>query len=423
MIMRKNFKESQVGLIPEDWDVKKLGELASLTTGPFGSSIHKADYITDGIPFINPIHISNGELFPDRNITLSSETVERLSIFKLRTNDIILGRRGEMGRCAVIKENQQGWLCGSGSLIIRPNSKIVPEFLRRIISSPSVIAKIEETSVGSTMINLNQAVLFGLWILYPPLPEQHLIATAINDVEAFLIALDELIAKKRLIKQGAMQELLTGKKRVLDFDNEWKYSKMASFIANKKYAIVDGPFGSQLKVNEYVTKGVPVIEMEHLHDGIINPELERCITEQKFEVIKRSAVYPNDIVISKTGSLGYLGIVPKSVRKAMITSRLAKISLDHQRANLFFVFQWLLKLKRDGYWEKVSQGGTMQILSLYMLENAPIPDISFSEQTAIAEILSDMDAEISALEARREKTRLLKQGMMQELLTGRIRLV
>jgi type I restriction enzyme S subunit len=118
-----------------------------------------------------------------------------------------------------------------------------------------------------------------------------------------------------------------------------------------------------------------------------------------------------------------LGIVPKSVRKAMITSRLAKISLDHQRANLFFVFQWLLKLKRDGYWEKVSQGGTMQILSLYMLENAPIPDISFSEQTAIAEILSDMDAEISALEARREKTRLLKQGMMQELLTGRIRLV
>jgi type I restriction enzyme S subunit len=195
------------------------------------------------------------------------------------------------------------------------------------------------------------------------------------------------------------------------------------FVTQDQFAIVDGPFGSQLKVHEYVESGVPVIEMEHLADGYITERIERCITPRKFADLKRSAVYPGDIIISKTGSLGKLGIIPDRVERGLITSRLAKITLDPSRADRGFVFQFLLRLRNEGYWEKVSQGGTMQILGIGMLQNAPIPNLAVPEQAAIANVLSDMDVEIATLEEERDKTRALKQGMMQELLTGRTRLV
>jgi type I restriction enzyme S subunit len=162
--------------------------------------------------------------------------------------------------------------------------------------------------------------------------------------------------------------------------------------------------------------------MEHLVDKPITRQIARCITPKKFEDLKRSAVYPGDILISKTGSLGKLGIMPESIERGLITSRLAKITLEPSRADHNFVFQCLLKHRRDGYWEKVSQGGTMQILGIGMLQNTPIPNVSLPEQTAIAEVLTEMDAELAGLEQRREKTRALKQAMMQELLTGRTRL-
>jgi type I restriction enzyme, S subunit len=242
-------------------------------------------------------------------------------------------------------------------------------------------------------------------------------------MDVLLGALDRFIAKKRDIKQAVMQQLLTGHTRLPGFHGEWRTARLKDFVTADRFAIVDGPFGSQLKVDEYVASGVPVIEMEHLIDSYITERIERCITHKKFDDLKRSAVYPGDIIISKTGSLGKLGIIPQTVERGLITSRLAKITLNPSRADRLFVFQFLLKLRNDGYWEKVSQGGTMQILGIGMLQDAPIPDISPAEQTAIAAVLTDMDTELAALEQRLDKTRALKQGMMQELLTGKTRLV
>jgi type I restriction enzyme, S subunit len=260
-----------------------------------------------------------------------------------------------------------------------------------------------------------------------PLPttvsEQHAVATTLSDMDVLLGALDRFIAKKRDIKQAVMQQLLTGHTRLPGFHGEWRTARLKDFVTADRFAIVDGPFGSQLKVDEYVASGVPVIEMEHLIDSYITERIERCITHKKFDDLKRSAVYPGDIIISKTGSLGKLGIIPQTVERGLITSRLAKITLNPSRADRLFVFQFLLKLRNDGYWEKVSQGGTMQILGIGMLQDAPIPDISPAEQTAIAAVLTDMDTELAALEQRLDKTRALKQGMMQELLTGKTRLV
>ena len=205
------YKQTDVGVIPEEWNARKLGDLASFRTGPFGSALHKSDYTNDGVPVINPMHINDGQIAPSRSMTVTESAATGLSEFRLKPNEVINGRRGDMGRCAVVQPEHIGWLCGTGSMIVRPSLGVDAEFLQRILSSPSVIAAIEETSVGSTMINLNQATLSGLVIQAPPLPEQRAIATALSDVDALIAAQDKLIAKKRDIKQAAMQQLLTGK--------------------------------------------------------------------------------------------------------------------------------------------------------------------------------------------------------------------
>ena len=133
-----------LGQVPEHWIVAQLKLYTKhMQTGPFGSQLHAQDYIVDGVPLINPAHMANGKLVPDPKITVDIETQERLSRHKLVKNDIIFARRGELGRCAIVKEEQEGWLCGTGSLKVKLNSKISPEYAYLLITSNGVISELK----------------------------------------------------------------------------------------------------------------------------------------------------------------------------------------------------------------------------------------------------------------------------------------
>lgn len=203
--MKRGYKKTEVGVIPFDWEVALLGDHASFRTGPFGSALHQSDYVIGGVPIINPMHIYDGGIFPSETMTVSEQTAGALSDFKLKAGDIVIGRRGDMGRCAVVREQQAGWLCGTGSMIVRP-ANTDADYLQRVLSSREVIAAIENAAVGTTMVNLNQGTLFALKIQFPPLPEQSAIASALADVDALLAGLDQLIAKKRDLKWAVMQQ-------------------------------------------------------------------------------------------------------------------------------------------------------------------------------------------------------------------------
>ena len=213
----EGYKLTGVGLVPEDWEVVRLGEHARFRTGPFGSTLHKSDYTLDGVPVINPMHIVDGQLNPTRTMTITESAANNLSDFRLKAGDIVIGRRGDMGRCAVVQPEHSGWLCGTGSMIVRCDNNTDAGFLQRVLSSPNAIAEIEEASVGTTMVNLNQSTLSELLVQFPPLPEQRSIATALSDMDELLGGLDRLIAKKRDLKQSTMQQLLTGKMRLPGF--------------------------------------------------------------------------------------------------------------------------------------------------------------------------------------------------------------
>lgn len=134
--------------------------------GPFGTMLHKEDYITDGIPVINPQHIKNNAIVANNKISVSKEKAEELALYRLRENDIIMGRRGEMGRCAPVSVAEAGWICGTGSIRFRMKNGFSASFYAQILSSPDVVHYLEEHATGTTMKNLNEEIVKHIPIPY-----------------------------------------------------------------------------------------------------------------------------------------------------------------------------------------------------------------------------------------------------------------
>ncbi len=197
------YKDSGVewlGEVPAHWEVKRVRDITELLqTGPFGSQLHSSEYSHDGIPVINPSHLRDGHVYPDWDCTVDKETHLRLIRHELHKGDIVFARRGEMGRCALITEKEAGWLCGTGSLLMRPRVSLsAPSFLSKVLATGGVRDWLLLESVGSTMDNLNTNILSRIPLPIPPLPEQYTIATYLDRETTRISA---LIAKKeRLIE-------------------------------------------------------------------------------------------------------------------------------------------------------------------------------------------------------------------------------
>ncbi|WP_052237978.1 restriction endonuclease subunit S [Vibrio sinaloensis] len=175
---------------PKGWDVKSLSEIARIQIGPFGTQLHKQDYIENGIPLINPTHIVRGDIIPKNNLTISSEKHQELTEYHLKTGDIVMGRRGEMGRCAIVNEREDGWLCGTGSLFIRPSKTgVFSEYLNKLLSSEAIKKHLEGESQGATMPNLNKTIVGNIKV---PVPSDEALNQFSSIKSQFLRYLDTL---------------------------------------------------------------------------------------------------------------------------------------------------------------------------------------------------------------------------------------
>lgn len=417
MEMRPGYQRTDIGVIPQDWDVKSLGDCASFRTGPFGSALHRSDYIDGGVPVVNPMHINDGRIEPTRAMSITETAANALADFRLKAGELVIGRRGDMGRCAVVRQEQDGWLCGTGSMIVRGRG-IDEHFLQRVLSSPRAIASIEEASVGSTMVNLNQGTLARLKIQFPPITEQAAIAAALSDVDALLAGLDRVIAKKRDVKQAAMQQLLTGQTRLPGFQGEWEH------VTLKRAAAIST--GINKPISE-MGRGTLYVTVQDLYDGtsIRTDQLGR-IQVSAAEIATRT-LEPGDIVFGKSSvkreGIGYpsrfLGGGEAIVFSGFTYRARARAGI----ADSTFLFYALRSNPVRRWLIDNSQASALTNINQRIADAIPLTLPPLTEQIAIGAVLSDMDAELTALEARRDKTRALKQGMMQELLTGRTRLV
>jgi len=199
----------------DGWKQKKLGEIGGkVFTGPFGSLLHKYDYVSNGIPIVNPANIEDDKIIPNFNKTVSQDIVKRLQAYILKQNDVVVGRRGEIGRCAVVREEQAGWLCGSGSFFIKPFENVNSVFLAHLLRSAVYRNKLESLSTGATMQNLSNQSLSDLVIAMPSLDEQNRITNKIDDLTTKTQHLESIYRQKLAalneLKQSILQKAFTG---------------------------------------------------------------------------------------------------------------------------------------------------------------------------------------------------------------------
>jgi len=320
---------------------------------------------------------------------------------------VVTGRYGTIGQVFFIDEDF--WPLNT-TLFIKDFKGNDPQFFSYILQTIDFQSHSDKSGVPG----VNRNDLHKEEISIPLLTEQRAIAAALDDADALIIALGRLIAKKRDVKQGAMQELLTGKRRLPGFEKEWKYST----IRDVAIRFVNGGTPST-KNSDYWggniewTTSAPLTSfyLDHGECTISIDGLERSTSN----LIPKG----NVIIATRVG----IGKVVLNRIDIAINQDLTGIILDKEIAAPEFFVWTLLWNKYTQLFASLSRGTTIKGIVKSELERISIPLPSLDEQTAIATALSDMDAEIAALEAQREKAKQIKQGMMQELLTGRIRLV
>ena len=178
-----------------------------ISTGPFGSLLHKSDYVSDGVPLVNPINIVDGLIVPDPDKLIDVRTQQRLQAYVLRENDIVVGRRGEIGRCAVVGANEAGWVCGTGCFFIRPLPVVRSEFIAHLIRSRKYRAQLEDASTGATMKNLSNSALGELQVVVPDIREQDKMLALIGQLSEECGRL-EVVYRRKLTALDDLKESL-----------------------------------------------------------------------------------------------------------------------------------------------------------------------------------------------------------------------
>ena len=189
---------------PNGWEKKALSEVAEIRIGPFGSLLHKEDYLAGGHALVNPSHIVDGKIIPDNDLTVSDAKYKELSAYHLKEGDVVMGRRGEMGRCAVV--NRSGLLCGTGSLLIRSIGILHADFIQKIISFPSFKSTIEDKAVGQTMPNLNVPIVSAFQIIVPPMSVQKQYYAFVDQVDKSKAVVQKALDKSQQLFESLMQK-------------------------------------------------------------------------------------------------------------------------------------------------------------------------------------------------------------------------
>jgi type I restriction enzyme S subunit len=195
--------------LPVGWEWVRFGEyFFELCTGPFGSVIHKEDYVEDGIPLINPSHMIGGRISHDPSVSVSQEMSKQLGAYRLTVGDVVLARRGEVGRYALVTEAEDGWLCGTGSFFVKLQESCNREFFGLVLEDPDLRRHLQGESVGSTMVNLNQRILLETPMALPPLAEQSCIVTRVTALRRLCADLRQRLAERQSVQVRLAEALV-----------------------------------------------------------------------------------------------------------------------------------------------------------------------------------------------------------------------
>lgn len=367
-------------------------------------------------------HISENSISWKAANKITEKSNSLIPATRLYANDLVMVRVGDPGVTAVIPPELDGCNCAS-MMIIRQGREFDSNWLCYVMNSDIGRNQVENVQYGTAQKQFNISDAINFVYPTPPLAEQKAISYILSEFEALIRRLDELIAKKRDIKQAAMQQLLTGQKRLPGFSGEWHAGALADVISSLEAGV------SVNSTDDIPSQGVPsILKTSSLVGGVFLPHECKVIATRD---LQRAQTRPkkDTILISRMNTpmlVGEVAYVDRDYEWLYLPDRVWMSAFKPGSETSARWLAYLLSSRnyRDQLREiATGTSGSMKNISKGALLALPVQYPSPSEQAAIATILSDMDAELAALEARRDKARQLKQGMMQELLTGRIRLL
>ncbi len=428
MEVKLGYKQTEVGVIPEDWDVRPLGSITSVLTNGFVGTATSA-YVDgdEGVLYIQGYNVQEN-CFNFHGIKRVSRAFHsRNQKSCLQPGDLLTIQTGDIGVTAAIPTELAGANCHALVISRLHKTSSDPYYYSQYFNSEQGRSAFKKIETGTTMKHLNCGDMRELLLPSPPLPEQRAIAEALSDVDALLEGLDRLIAKKRDLKQAAMQQLLTGQTRLPGFSGEWEVKRLGDlfkfsggYSASRDQLSTEGHCYLHYGDIHGFSKTTIDTKADHQDIPKLDIPLKRVSPDSLLadgDVVFVDASEDDEgtskhVVVVNKGGLPFISGLHTIVAKP----RTAELAHEYLR----YCFQTAAIRQQFMFYAvgtKVSGISKTNIVKLTL----PVPSVP--EQTAIAAVLSDMDAELSALIARRDKTRDLKQAMMQELLTGRIRLV
>ncbi len=407
------YKRTEAGVIPYTWACDQLAEFITFISYGFTNPMPT---VNEGIYMLTAADINKGRLQLE-TARKTSEQAYRLLLTgksKPRPNDILLTKDGTLGRLALVKDEI---VCINQSVaVMRPNNRVEPQFLKLLLESPQCQKRMIEDAGGSTIKHIYITIVDKMPLGLPlDKAEQRAIAEALSDVDALVDSLDRFIAKKRDLKQAAMQQLLTGQTRLPGFSGEWEVKQLDE--------IADVFKGSSLSKSSITPTGLyPCIlygELFTSYRRVINKIFSRTNLREGLLSIAGDVLLPASTTTTGADLATASALLIDDVA---LGGDILVIRKKGEKYDPVFLASYLSHTAKHQIAE-LTQGITIHHLYGKSLKTLPLHIPSLPEQTAIATALNEMDAELFALEQRRNKTVALKQGMMQELLTGRTRLV
>jgi len=409
--LKPGYKQTEVGAIPEEWETPTLDSVAKRGSGHTPNKKHPEYWDGD----IKWVSLKDSDALDRVYIDETAATITRAGIANSSAvvhpaGTVVLSRDAGVGKSAIMKsamavsQHFMAWQCGPC---------LDNHFLYYWLQSEK--SEFERIAIGNTIKTIGLSYFRALNIPLPPLPEQRAIAGVLSDVDELIGALDQLIGKKRDLKQATMQQLLTGQKRLPGFHGEWEPRTLRSIVQTP---ITDGPHMTP----KFLDDGIPFLSVNNLVDNRIDlSELRFISREDDREFSKKCKPRRGDVLLGKAASVGKVAIVDTDFDFNIWSPiALIRVGFGHNSRFVYYQLQAPNLAKQIVLLTNASSQGNIGMGDIEKLTlQLPAPE----EQAAIAEVLTDMDAELAALEQRRDKTRALKQGMMQELLTGKTRLV
>lgn len=402
--IKDGYKVTEVGVIPDDWEVKKLESVSTLSSGTTPSRQLQDRYFSKGtINWVKTTDLNNS------NITQTEEKITELAIHEtcLKEYDIntvlvaMYGGFNQIGRTGLLKIPAT---VNQALIAIQSKINILnPVFLINYLNFR--VSYWKNVAISSRKDpNITSRDVKNFLVTLPPLAEQKAIAHALSDVDNLITAIDQLITKKRNIKQGTMQELLTGKKRLPGFSGKWEVKRQKEVV---KY--INGRAYSR---SEWEATGTPVIRLQNL----TGTGEEYYYSNLKLP--DRQYIDYGDLIFMWSASFG--PFIWKG-KKSIYHYHIWKVECNETEVDRNFYYYKLEEITET--LKNGTNGSTMLHITKGNMEHYQVTIPSLPEQKAIAEILTDIDKEIEALEKKRDKYKTIKQGMMQELLTGKTRII